>query len=107
MVYTALLAQDGHQAIRICMQFTGPIDLLLSDVMMPKMKGPEVMKKVKQLRPDIGVLFMSGYTDDVTVRHGISNAEVSLIQRPFSYTELTNRLREAIARDQDRSTLRQ
>ena len=107
MGYTALLAQDGHQAIRICMQFTGPIDLLLTDVMMPKMKGPEVMKRVKQMRPDIGVLFMSGYTNDVTVRQGISNADVSFIQKPFSSTELTHKLREALARAHDRSTLRQ
>jgi CheY-like chemotaxis protein len=107
MGYTALLAQDGHQALRICTQFTGTIDLLLSDVMMPKMKGPEVMKRVKQMRPDIGVLFMSGYTDDVAVRYGVSNADVSFIQKPFSSTELTHKLREALARAQDRSTLRQ
>jgi len=107
MGYTALIAQDGHQALRICTQFSGTIDLLLTDVVMPKMKGPEVMKRVKQLRPDIGVLFMSGYTNDVTVRHGISNADVSFIQKPFSSNELTHKLREALARAQDRSTLRQ
>jgi len=107
MGYTALLAQDGHQAIRICTQFSGTIDLLLTDVMMPKMKGPEVMRRVKHIRPDIGVLFMSGYTNDVTLRHGISNADVSFIQKPFSSTELTHKLREALARAQDRSTLRQ
>jgi len=107
MGYTALMAQDGHQAIRICTQFSGTIDLLLTDVVMPKMKGPEVMKRVKQMRPDIGVLFMSGYTNDVTLRHGISNADVSFIQKPFSSTELTHKLREALARAQDRSTLRQ
>ena len=107
MGYTALLAQDGHQAIRICTQFSGSIDLLLTDVMMPKMKGPEVMRRVKQIRPDIGVLFMSGYTNDVTLRQGISSADVSFIQKPFSSTELTHKLREALARAQDRSTLRQ
>lgn len=107
MGYTALMAQDGHQAIRICTQFSSTIDLLLTDVVMPKMKGPEVMKRVKQMRPDIGVLFMSGYTNDVTLRHGISNADVSFIQKPFSSTELTHKLREALARAQDRSTLRQ
>jgi len=107
MGYTALLAQDGHQAIRICTQFSGSIDLLLTDVMMPKMKGPEVMRRVKQIRPDIGVLFMSGYTNDVILRQGISSADVSFIQKPFSSTELTHKLREALARAQDRSTLRQ
>jgi CheY-like chemotaxis protein len=107
MGYTALMAQDGHQAIRICTQFSGTIDLLLTDVVMPKMKGPEVMKRVKQMRPDVGVLFMSGYTNDVALRHGISNAEVSFIQKPFSSTELTHKLREALARAQDRTTLRQ
>lgn len=107
MGYTALMAQDGHQAIRICTQFSASIDLLLTDVVMPKMKGPEVMRRVKQMRPDIGVLFMSGYTNDVTLRQGVSNAEVSFIQKPFSSTELTHKLREALARAQDRSTLRQ
>jgi len=107
MGYTALMAPDGHQAMRICTQFSGTIDLLLTDVMMPKMKGPEVMRRVKQMRPDIGVLFMSGYTNDVTLRHGVSNADVSFIQKPFSSTELTHKLREALARAQDRSTLRQ
>jgi len=107
MGYTALLAQDGHQAIRICTQFNGTIDLLLSDVVMPKMNGPEVMKKVRQIRPDIGVVFMSGYTNYVTVRHRISNADVSFIQKPFSSTELTHKLREALTRAHDRTTVRQ
>jgi signal transduction histidine kinase/FixJ family two-component response regulator len=107
MGYTALLAQDGQQAIRMCTQFNGTIDVLLSDVIMPRMNGPEVMRKVKQIRPDIGVVFMSGYTNDVTIRHGISSADVSFIQKPFSSTELTHKVREALVRAHDRNTIRQ
>ena len=106
MGYTALVAKDGHQAIRICSQFSETIDLLLSDVIMPKMNGPEVMKRVKQIRPEIAVLFMSGYTHDVTVRHGVSTADVSFIQKPFSSTELMHKVREALVQSQERNTIR-
>lgn len=106
MGYTALVAKDGQQAIRICNQFAGTIDLLLSDVVMPRMGGPEVMKKVKQIRPEIAVLFMSGYTSDVTIRHGVSNTEISFIQKPFSSTELMHKVREAMVRAQERNSVR-
>jgi signal transduction histidine kinase/CheY-like chemotaxis protein len=104
--YTALMAKDGQQAIRLCNQFFEKIDLLLSDVIMPKMNGPEVMRRVKQIRPDIGVLFMSGYTNDVTLRHGVSNAEVSFIQKPFSSVELMDKIREALLDAKERTAIR-
>jgi CheY-like chemotaxis protein len=104
--YTALIAKDGQQAIRLCNQFSEKIDLLLTDVIMPKMNGPEVMRRVKQIRPDIGVLFMSGYTNDVTLRHGVSNADVSFIQKPFSSVELLDKIREALLDAKERTAIR-
>ena len=106
MGYTALVAKDGNQAIRLCNQFTGKIDLLLSDVVMPKMNGPEVMRRIKDYRPDIAVLFMSGYTNDVMLRHGFSNSDVSFIQKPFSAAELMHKVREALVDAQERQTIR-
>lgn len=106
MGYTALVAKDGNQAIRLCRQFAGKIDLLLSDVIMPKMNGPEVMKRIKDFRPDIAVLFMSGYTKDMILRHGVSNSDVSFIQKPFSSSELMHKVREALVEAQERHTIR-
>jgi signal transduction histidine kinase/CheY-like chemotaxis protein len=106
MGYTALMAKDGQQAIRICSQFSGTIDLLLSDVIMPKMNGPEVMKKIKQIRPEIAVLFMSGYTNDVTLRHGVSTADVAFIQKPFTSNELGHKVREVLVHAEERNTIR-
>jgi signal transduction histidine kinase/CheY-like chemotaxis protein len=103
---TPLIAKDGQQAIRLCNQFSEKIDLLLTDVIMPKMNGPEVMRRVRQIRPDIGVLFMSGYTSDVTLRHGVSNAEVSFIQKPFSSVELMDKIREALLEVKERTAIR-
>jgi signal transduction histidine kinase/FixJ family two-component response regulator len=106
MGYTALVARDGQQAIRLCNGFVEKIDLLLTDVIMPKMNGPEVMKRIKELRPDIAVLFMSGYTNDVMLRHGVSKADVSFIQKPFSSAELMHKVREALVDAQERHTIR-
>ncbi len=107
MGYTALMAKDGQQAIRLCNQFSGAIDVLLSDVIMPRMNGPEVMRRVKEIRPEIAVLFMSGYTNDVTLRHGVSNAEVSFIQKPFTSIELMHKIREARVEARERTIVRE
>jgi signal transduction histidine kinase/CheY-like chemotaxis protein len=106
MGYTALIAKDGAQAIRLCNQFSGTIELLLVDVVMPKMNGPEVVKRVKKIRSEIAVLFMSGYTNDVTLRHGVSNADVSFIQKPFTSTELMHKIRETLVEAQERNAVR-
>lgn len=106
MGHTALIAKDGAHAIRLCNQFSGTIDLLLADVVMPKMNGPEVVKRVKKIRSEIAVLFMSGYTNDVTLRHGVSNADVSFIQKPFTSTELMHKIRETLVEAQERNAVR-
>jgi CheY-like chemotaxis protein len=104
--HNALIAEDGPKAIKICAQYSGPIELLLSDVVMPKMNGPEVLKRVKELRPNISVIFMSGYTNDVTLRHGITTASLSFLQKPFTSTQLESAINEALSRPHEREPTR-
>ena len=73
--YTVLEASHGEDALRICEQHPGPIHLLVTDVVMPMMGGRELAERVAHLRPNMKVLFMSGYTDDAIVRHGIQAGE--------------------------------
>ena len=69
--YTVLEADSAESALEICARHDGPIHLLLTDVVMPQMSGPRVAEQVAAMRPDIKVLYMSGYTDDSVVRHGV------------------------------------
>src|SRR5262249_5168623 len=69
--YTVLEASDGRQALRVAEERSGPIDLLVSDVVMPELAGPDLAVRLVASRPQMKVLFLSGYTDDAVVRHGI------------------------------------
>src|SRR5262249_7514599 len=86
--YTVLEAANPSLALALCQQVDVRIDLLLSDVVMPQMRGSELWQKVRALRPEIRILFMSGYTWDVVVRHGVVEESVSFIQKPFTMAEL-------------------
>ena len=94
--YKVLKADDGEAALAICSSHEGPIHLLLTDVVMPQMSGPEVAGKVAALRPGIKVLFMSGYTDDAVVRHGVLTQEMPFIQKPFTPFALRKKIREIL-----------
>ncbi len=83
-----LEAEDGEAALGICEAHEGAIHLLLTDVIMPKMTGRELADRVTALRPEIRVLFMSGYTDNVIADHGILNAGVNFLEKPFSPEKL-------------------
>ncbi len=82
--YKVLETEDAESALATCASYDGPIHLLLTDVVMPKMSGPLVAEKVTALRPDIKVLYMSGYTDDAVVHHGVLSHDMPFIQKPFS-----------------------
>ena len=77
-------------------QHQGTIDLLLSDVVMPQMSGPELAKNLVMTRPETRVLFMSGYTDDSIVRHGVLATGVAFIQKPLTPALLMRKIREVL-----------
>lgn len=94
--YTILSANSGSQALSVSSQFERPIHLLISDVIMPKMSGRELSQMLTSLRPDIKTIFMSGYTDDAIVRHGVQQEGVAFLQKPFSLATLVRRVREVL-----------
>ena len=95
--YNVLDAKGGDEAIRLCHANIGPIDPL-TDVVMPEISGKEVADRLLELRPSIRVLFMSGYTDEAIVQHGVLDANVKFIQKPFTWVALTKKVREVLNR---------
>jgi two-component system, cell cycle sensor histidine kinase and response regulator CckA len=100
--YRVLLAATGAEALRISEQYAGEVHILLTDVVMPGMSGPELETKLKAQRPAIKVLFMSGYTDEAIVQHGVLNENVDFIQKPFTAISLIKKIREVLDKLQPR-----
>jgi two-component system, cell cycle sensor histidine kinase and response regulator CckA len=96
--YTVLVAADGQQALDAMAQYPGEIQLLLTDVVMPNLGGRALAQRLRQVRPGVIVLYMSGYTDDAILRHGLFDAEVQLLAKPFTATALTHKVREVLDR---------
>ena len=95
--YTVLVVSNGKDALELSAQFADAIDLLLTDVVMPGLGGREVADRVKQQRPLIKVLFMSGYTDDIILSHGVLDGSSAFIEKPFSAPKLLGRIRKVLA----------
>ncbi len=91
--HTVLTAGSGPEAIEIVAEHDGPIDLLLTDVVMPYMLGKEVAERVRALRPGIPVLFMSGYAQPVLASNGTTDPGVTLLEKPFTEVGLLTRVR--------------
>jgi two-component system cell cycle sensor histidine kinase/response regulator CckA len=94
--YTVLEARHGGEALRLAEQHPGPIHLLLSDVVMPERGGRELADRLTGLRPDLKILYLSGYTDDAVLRHGVQEAEAALLQKPFTPDALALKVREVL-----------
>ena len=94
--YSVLEARDGTEAVRLCSNPALPIDLLLTDVVMPVMSGREVAERVLRLRPGIKVLYMSGYTDSAVFHHGVQRSETELLEKPFTPDDLSRKVREVL-----------
>ena len=95
--YTVLEARDGHVALELANMHSGPIHLLMTDVVMPGISGRELAQRVLKIRPEIKILYMSGYTDQAVVHQGILESDAILLQKPFSMATLASKLREILA----------
>jgi CheY-like chemotaxis protein len=95
--YKVLLTEGGREALQWFQGKEPPsIQLMLTDVVMPGMSGRELRDLLTDLRPDLKVIFMSGYTDDAVIRHGISKKEMNFIQKPFSVNVLAQKVRQVL-----------
>jgi len=90
--YQVLAATGGEQALHICQADPAAIDLLLTDVIMPKMLGNEVAARIQEIRPDIPVVYMSGYAQPVLTENGTLQAGVTIVEKPFTSRELLHRI---------------
>jgi two-component system, cell cycle sensor histidine kinase and response regulator CckA len=94
--YRVLAAPHGAEARRICESHRDAIDLLLTDAIMPGGGGRKLAERIRASRPEIKVLYMSGYTDDAIVRHGVLTAEVAFLQKPFTLDDLAYKVRSVL-----------
>jgi two-component system cell cycle sensor histidine kinase/response regulator CckA len=90
--YTVLEARHGGEALLLCERHPGPIHLMVTDVVMPQMSGRELADRLTPLRPEMKVIYMSGYTEDTLVQHGVANLSVVFLQKPFKPIELARRV---------------
>ncbi len=93
--YSVLVASNGHEAIQILHSHEGPVQLLLTDVVMPGMNGRELYERISAIHPEIQVLFISGYTADVMALRGVENS-AHFLQKPFSVSALIAKIREVL-----------
>jgi CheY-like chemotaxis protein len=94
--YLVIAANDGEEALDLSQRHEGPIHLLLTDVVMPRMGGKRLVTQLGPRRPDMQVLYMSGYTDDTTLGEDLSGRPIELLQKPFVPHQLTLRVREVL-----------
>ncbi len=94
--YRLLLAEDGLAALELGRSSPEPVDLLLTDLVMPRMRGGELANELQKIRPGLRVMFMSGYTDDSVIRQGILEDGIPFLQKPFSAEALAGKVREVL-----------
>jgi CheY-like chemotaxis protein len=94
--YHVLSARSGQEALEIYAMAERPIDMLVTDVVMPAMSGRELAEILQRKRPDLKVLFLSGYTDDAIVRHGVLRADVAFLPKPYTPQALAIKVRAVL-----------
>ena len=95
--YQVITAANGPDAIKAATSHPSSIELLLTDVLMPHMPGPDVAERIRAIQPSVKVLFMSGYTKGTLDAQGVLEPDVSLIEKPFTETTLLAKLHEALS----------
>ena len=96
--YQVLVGKTGEEAIRICREHEGHIDLLLTDVVMPSMNGRKLAERIRVIQNDIKMVYMSGYTDDSIVHHGVLAPGTDFLQKPFTAETLSSKIREVLGK---------
>src|SRR5207249_9564510 len=96
--YHVLEASSGFAALRVSSGHGGRLDLLLTDVLMPRMSGRELAERLAPARPGLQVLYTSGHTDDAIFHHGVNQACTGFLQKPFTPETLERRVRELLGR---------
>ena len=94
--YKVLEAPNGKAALRFADDRSRPIHLLLTDVVMPELSGRQLAEQFMALRPEVRVIYMSGYTDDAVIRHGVLEPGMVYLQKPFTPEMLAQRVRERL-----------
>jgi PAS domain S-box-containing protein len=94
--YQVLEAKDGFEALGLADELNGDLNLLVTDVIMPKMNGRELADKIAETQPNLKILFVSGYTDEMIARHGVLEAGVEFIQKPFTSASLANKVHQLL-----------
>jgi len=94
--YTVLVGENPRQIAEVAQSHDGPIHLMLTDVIMPKISGRGLAEQITAVRPEIKVLYMSGYTDDAIAHHGVLKPGIHFIQKPFSSSALLRKVREVL-----------
>ena len=94
--YRVLLGRDGQEALEIIQREREPIHLLMTDVVMPRMSGPELAQRAAVLRPDLKVLYLSGYASDVILKHGALEPGIQFLEKPFTPEVLACKVRAVL-----------
>jgi two-component system, cell cycle sensor histidine kinase and response regulator CckA len=94
--YTILEASNGQEALEIARAYAGEILLVITDIIMPGMNGKDLVTQLQKMRPRIKALYISGYTNNAIVHHGILNSEIAFLQKPFTVRSLARKVREVL-----------
>ena len=96
--FSGLVAENGAAAVKVVSEHKGAIDLVMTDVVMPGLSGSELTKRIEAIRPGTRIMYMSGYTDQAIIHHGILGPDIVLLQKPFTLSALAHKLRDALTK---------